>query len=66
VQQYIDGVLDSDTMKLFDEHLDYCLPCDKKVAFEKRLKDVVRIKVKKTMSQDKINDKINNILKDIN
>ena len=66
VQQYIDGALDSEKMKLFDEHLDYCLPCDKKVEFEKKLKDVVRIKLKKTMPQDKISDKIEKILKDLN
>jgi len=66
VQQYIDGVLDTERMKLFDEHLDYCLPCDKKVEFEKKLKDVVRSKLKRAVSDDKINNKINNIFKGLN
>ena len=65
VQQYIDGVLDSDKMKLFDEHLDYCLPCDKKVEFEKKLKDIVRVKLKQSSSKE-IDDKIDDMLKDLN
>jgi hypothetical protein len=66
VQQYIDGVLDSEKMKLFEEHLDYCLPCDKKVEFEKKLKDVVKIKLKRSITKEKIDDKIDDMLKDLN
>jgi hypothetical protein len=66
VQQYIDGVLDDKKMKLFEEHLDYCLPCDKKVEFEKKLKDVVKIKLKRSVSKEKIDDKIDDMLKDLN
>ena len=66
VQQYIDGVLDDNKMKLFEEHLDYCLPCDKKVEFEKKLKDIVKIKIKRSVSKEKIDDKIDDMLKDLN
>jgi hypothetical protein len=30
-QQYLDNQLDENKKKLFNEHLEYCLPCDKKI-----------------------------------
>jgi anti-sigma factor (TIGR02949 family) len=42
VQAYLDGYLSIKDVSLFEEHLDYCLPCDKKIEFEKRLKEIIR------------------------
>jgi anti-sigma factor (TIGR02949 family) len=46
VQKYLDGQLSSDEICLFEEHLDHCLPCDKKIEFEKKLKLLLKIKSK--------------------
>jgi hypothetical protein len=45
-QKYIDGYLSVEENKLFEQHLDYCLPCDKKIEFEKKLRAIVRLKAK--------------------
>jgi anti-sigma factor (TIGR02949 family) len=66
VQQYLDGVLEGENIKLFEEHLDYCLPCDKKIEFEKKLKDIVKIKIKHAVSKEKIDKRIDDMLKDLN
>jgi anti-sigma factor (TIGR02949 family) len=44
VQQFIDGALNEEETVLIHEHLDFCLPCDKKIEFEKKLKDFIRTK----------------------
>jgi len=66
VQQYLDGMLSEEEMRLFDEHLDYCLPCDKKIEFEKKLKDVVKLKIKHVLPPEQLNNEIDTILKDLN
>jgi anti-sigma factor (TIGR02949 family) len=65
VQQYLDGMLSEEDKYLFDEHLDYCLPCDKKIEFEKKLKDIVRLKIKQAIPEDQINNRIDNMLNDL-
>jgi len=45
-QQYVDNQLSENERQLFDEHLEYCLPCDKKIQFEFKLKEIVRSKAK--------------------
>jgi anti-sigma factor (TIGR02949 family) len=52
-QQYLDNQLDENKKKLFNEHLEYCLPCDKKIEFEQKLKEIVH---KKLSSKDNIDD----------
>lgn len=43
-QQYLDNELDEEQKKLFEEHLEYCLPCDKKISFEMKLKEYIHSK----------------------
>ncbi len=43
-QQYIDNELTDEQKKLFEEHLEYCLPCDKKISFELKLKEYIQSK----------------------
>lgn len=65
VQQYIDNVLDDEKKRLFEEHIEYCLPCDKKVEFERKFREIVRLKTKKIGSADQINAKLKDLLKHI-
>jgi len=44
VNAYIDNQLNNKEKILFEEHLDYCLPCDKKIEFELKLKEFVKYK----------------------
>jgi anti-sigma factor (TIGR02949 family) len=41
---YLDRKLTKEKLKLFEEHLEYCIPCDKKIEFEKKLKEIIHIK----------------------
>lgn len=45
-QRYVDNQLSEQERQLFDDHLEYCLPCDKKIQFEYKLKEIVRSKAK--------------------
>ena len=44
VQAYLDDRLSDKEVLLLEDHLSYCLPCDKKVEFEKRLKQIIKLK----------------------
>lgn len=44
VQKYLDNQLSQLEKNKFEEHLDNCLPCDKKVEFEVKLKSIMKIK----------------------
>ncbi|TFH02655.1 MAG: zf-HC2 domain-containing protein [Calditrichales bacterium] len=44
VQLYLDNGLSETDFHSFEDHLSYCLPCDKKVEFEKKLKELVKLK----------------------
>ncbi len=46
-QQYLDNELNEEQKKLFEEHLEYCLPCDKKISFEMKLKEYIHSKAAK-------------------
>lgn len=65
VQQYLDGMLNEEENKLFEEHLDYCLPCDKKIEFEKKLKDVVRLKLRRAVPPVQLEERIGKLLSDL-
>ena len=63
-QQYLDNQLDDSEQKRFEEHLEYCLPCDKKIQFEVKLKEIVRSKGKEPVPSNFFNSKIKEILND--
>ena len=65
VQQYLDNVLDEEKKRLFEEHIEYCLPCDKKVEFEMKFREIVRLKTKRLAPADQIDQKLKNLLKNI-
>jgi anti-sigma factor (TIGR02949 family) len=41
---YLDNQLPEEQKLLFEEHLDVCLPCDKKVEFEIKLKRFIQMR----------------------
>ena len=65
-QQYVDNHLDDKQKKLFDEHLEYCLPCDKKIEFEHKLKDIIRKKLSNKDAVDNLRNSISKIISDLN
>ena len=44
VQKYLDDQLSDKEKEKFEEHLDNCLPCDKKIEFEVKLNSIMKIK----------------------
>jgi len=63
VQRYIDGILSKEEKSLFEEHIEYCLPCDKKVEFEQKLKEIVHLKSReKDIPAEQIKSRLNRIL----
>jgi len=61
-QKYVDNLLNAEQRKLFDAHLEYCLPCEKKIQFESKLKEIVRTRGREHYSSDFLNSKIKSIL----
>jgi anti-sigma factor (TIGR02949 family) len=61
-QAYLDGFLSDKEIALFEEHLDYCLPCDKKIEFEKKVKEVVKEKAKAQIIPEKIKDELKKMI----
>ena len=61
-QQYVDGDLNKEETCLFEEHLEYCLPCDKKMDFERKLKNMIRQKLSVSKNDSKISEKLKGIL----
>jgi len=63
VQAYLDGCLSSKEVVLFEEHLDYCLPCDKKIEFEKKLKDMIKVKGKEKTCPEHLKAELKKIIR---
>ena len=63
-QQYLDNQLDAKKKKLFNEHLEYCLPCDKKIEFEQKLKEIIHKKLSHKDAVDNLKHNINKIITD--
>ncbi len=61
-QRYVDGNLNKVEIALFEEHLEYCLPCDKKIEFELKLKEIVRIKAKEDFKKEELESKFKEII----
>lgn len=64
-QRYLDNQLSEQEKCSFNEHLDYCLPCDKKIEFELRLKEIVRVKLKEVIPEDFIKMRLNRLFEDL-
>lgn len=65
-QQYLDNQLDENQKKLFDEHLEYCLPCDKKIEFEKKFKEIIRAKARESAPVSRLKANLSKLLNDLN
>jgi len=64
-QQYLDNQLDEKEKKLFNEHLEYCLPCDKKIEFEQKLKEIIHKKLSHKEAVDNLKHNIIKIISDL-
>lgn len=64
-QQYLDNQLDDNQKILFNEHLEYCLPCDKKIEFEMKLKEIIKAKVHQEAPVSKLKAKLSQFLNDL-
>ncbi len=62
VQRFLDGQLNEEENRMFEEHLDYCLPCDKKVEFEVKLKKLMKLKLKNQNAPDHLKEQLKNII----
>lgn len=62
VQTFIDGNLTGDELKAFEDHIEYCLPCEKKVEFDKHLKEVVRLKSSESLKPDQVEHYLKKII----
>ncbi|HID38602.1 MAG TPA: zf-HC2 domain-containing protein [Calditrichaeota bacterium] len=61
-QRYVDGHLNPVEISLFEEHLEYCLPCDKKIEFELKLKEILRIKAREKFKKEDLDNKLKDII----
>ena len=64
-QRYIDNQLNEKERRLFDEHLEYCLPCDKKIQFEFKLKEIVQLKARESLPKDFASNRIKSFLSNL-
>ena len=44
VKAYLDNELSEEELLIIQDHLSYCLPCDKKLEFEQKLKEIIKHK----------------------
>jgi len=51
---YLDGEMDKSDLVLLEQHLDYCLPCDKKIEFERKLREILKSKAREKKIPDKL------------
>jgi mycothiol system anti-sigma-R factor len=59
---YLDGEMKKGEFILLEQHLDYCLPCDKKIEFEKKLRDIVKLKGKENIIPEKLLKELEKII----
>ena len=63
VQAYLDNRLSENEVQLLEDHLSYCLPCDKKIEFEKKLKELVKLKSSENSFPDKLESELKKIVR---
>ena len=62
VQLYLDNRLSENDYLSFEDHLSYCLPCDKKIEFEKKLKELVKIRASEKTFPVSLTDDLKKII----
>jgi len=62
VQAFLDGRLAKEQVLHIEEHLDYCLPCDKKIEFEKKLRNLVKSKARENSHPSKLDLELKRII----
>lgn len=63
VQAYLDNEVSDEEILLIEDHLSYCLPCDKKVEFEQKLKDIIRYKAAEIKYPKSLEEELKKIIK---
>jgi len=63
VQAYLDNKLSKNEVSLFEDHLNYCLPCDKKIEFENKLKEFIKIKSSEKSLPSKLESDLKKIIR---
>ena len=63
VQAYLDNHLSDEEILLIEDHLSYCLPCDKKVEFEQKLKKIIKLKATETEYPKGLEEELKKIIK---
>ena len=63
-QLYVDNRLNEQERLMFDEHLEYCLPCDKKIQFEIKLKETVWAKARDSFSPEQLSQMVKSFFSD--
>ena len=64
VQKFLDNQLSEIERKAFEQHLDNCLPCDKKVEFEVKLKSILKMKAKEKNYPKELEEELKKIISD--
>jgi len=59
---FLDGEMNSTELRLLEEHLEYCLPCDKKIEFEKKLRQIIKSKGQEKKVPEKLIEQLNKII----
>ncbi len=63
VQAYLDNQVSDEELMMIEDHLSYCLPCDKKVEFEKRLKEIIKYKATENKYPKALEEELKKIIK---
>ncbi len=64
VQAYLDNHLSDEELLKIDDHLSYCLPCDKKVEFEQKLKEIIKHKATEKEYPNALEEELKKIIRD--
>ena len=62
VHKFLDNQLSDKEKEKFEEHLDNCLPCDKKIEFEVKLKSIMKIKAKENSYPQELEQELKKII----
>ncbi len=63
VQAYLDNHLSDEEILMIEDHLSYCLPCDKKVEFEQKLKEIIKHKAAEKEYPKSLGDELKKIIR---